>query len=103
MSFNSDQTYFVLHMQANDGLYSPELEAEQMTDRDVLVRDIVDGQFLGEFVALLQFERDAGGKLRMWDVSSEVTEAMEEEDDEYFAPEPIGVELAGIETIQRVL
>lgn len=103
MTHTIDQPIFTLLMQTSSGLYSPELDGEQLTDRDVLIRDILDGQFSGEFISLLQSERTATGKLMTWDVSAEVTEAMEEEDDEYFAPEPIGVELAGIETIQRVL
>lgn len=103
MTHTIDQPIFTLLMQTNSGLYSPELDGEQLTDRDVLIRDILDGQFSGEFISLLQSERTSEGKLMTWDVSSEVTEAMEEADDEFFPHEPIGVELAGIETIQRVL
>jgi hypothetical protein len=103
MTHTIDQPIFTLLMQTDSGLYSPELDAKQLTDRDALIKDILDGQWPGEFISLLQSERTSEGKLMSWDVSSEVTEAMEEEDDEYFAPEPIGVELGGIEEIRRAL
>lgn len=68
---------FYLLMNLNGSVYAPELDEEQITDRDTIIKDIVDGQFMGDFVSL--FEIEAG---HAWNISAEVLEAMEGDEDE---------------------
>lgn len=103
-TYNLDQPIFTLLMQAQAGVYSPELDGEQLTDRDVLIRDILAGQFAGEFVSLLQSERMADGKIATFDVSIEVTEAMEEADEfegGWSDYDRIGSFEAGVQSVRR--
>ena len=81
---------FTLLMSLNGEVYAPELDSEQLVDRDALIRDIVDGQFMGDFVALYESEAN-----HRWDISSEVLEAMEgeevEEDYADYSADRVGV------------
>lgn len=81
---------FTLLMSLNGEVYAPELDSEQLSDRDVLIKDIVDGQFMGDFVSLIEIE--AG---RSWDISKDVLEAMEgeevEEDYADYSADLVGV------------
>lgn len=97
-------TFFSLHMLHDGALYAPELDGPQLTDRDTLIADILAGQFLGDFASLIQHERDASGRVHSWDVSAEVFEGMEaDEDDDCTAYDRIDVYAAGVEAIQRAL
>lgn len=73
-------TIYTLIMTVEGRPYSPELDFEQMTDHDRIIKDIVDGQFYGELHSLLQSEKDAAGKIHTWDITAEVHAAMEGEE-----------------------
>lgn len=70
-------TFFQVIMKLDGEIYTPELSGDQVSDHATIVKDVADGQFLGEFVALHQSEVDASGKFHTWDITSEVFEKLE--------------------------
>ncbi len=71
------ETFFQVIMRLDGDLYSPELNDDQFCDHDTIIKDVADGQFLGEFVSLIQFERGTRGKVHAWDITNEVTDQEE--------------------------
>ena len=69
-------TFFQLIMRLDGEIYSPELNG-QLTNKEELIKDILVGEWPGEFVALYEHEIDAGGKPHCWLISDEVSEHME--------------------------
>lgn len=70
-------TFFQVIMRLDGEIYTPELSGDQVTDHATIVKDVADGQFLGEFVALHQIEVDASGKLHAWNITADVSEQLE--------------------------